>query len=259
MVSAELAAAAPSTLLLRDAGGRGAALEMAISHALLRRTARGELPSSVRIYRPAPTLAFGRSDRFRAGYPAAAEVARRHGFTPVIRLAGGHAAAYDRASLIYEEIVAGPAAVSGIRDRFRAAIELLLEALVALGADARMGELPGEYCAGEFSVNVAGATKVAGIAQRAVRGAALVSAVIAVGGGARLRAVLTDVYAALGIEWDPATAGAVEDELPGLAVDAVEQAVLAVRQRRAPLVPAALDASTLALARELVAQHVPPG
>ena len=67
-----------------------------------------------------------------------------------------------------------------------------------MGIVARVGELPGEYCAGEWSVNAAG-VKLAGTAQRSIRGASLVTAMLIVEGGARLRAALVDVYAALEI------------------------------------------------------------
>ncbi|MBS1871488.1 MAG: lipoate--protein ligase family protein [Actinobacteria bacterium] len=247
--------AAPA-LLLAGAGAGEAALDIAVSHALLRQVARGELPSLVRVYRPLPTLAFGRLDRFPPGFPAAVAAARRHGLAPIVRLAGGRAAAYDGRSLVYEEIVADAEPLPRIRQRFRDAAELLREALAVLGADARVGELPGEYCAGEFSVNVAGRTKVVGTAQRAIRGAALTSASIVVGNGAAVRAVLIDVYAALGVAWEPATAGALEDELPGVAPADVERALLAARARRGALAPAVLGEATLALARELAGEHV---
>ena len=39
-------------------------------------------------------------------------------------------------------------------------------ALQRLGLDARLGELAGEYCPGEFSVNLAGRSKVMGVGQR---------------------------------------------------------------------------------------------
>jgi octanoyl-[GcvH]:protein N-octanoyltransferase len=239
---------------LRDSAG-DAALDMAVSHALLHQVAGAEISPIVRIYRPAPTLAFGRTDRFPARYPAAVEAARRHGFAPVMRLAGGRAAAYDGASIVYEEIVADPEPLRGIRPRFRACAELLHEALIVLGADARIGELPAEYCPGEFSVNVAGRVKVVGIAQRAIRGAALVSASIVVGRGAAVRAVLADVYDALAICWDTATAGALADELPSVSPDDVQRAVLEARGRRGPLEPRTLDDTTLDLAYELVGQH----
>ena len=54
-----------STRFLREPGGRAPALDMAISQAVLEAVARGE-PGALRIYRPAPTLAFGRLDGLRA-------------------------------------------------------------------------------------------------------------------------------------------------------------------------------------------------
>jgi octanoyl-[GcvH]:protein N-octanoyltransferase len=50
--------------------------------------------------------------------------------------------------------------------------------------------------------------------------------VIVVENSAPIRKVLTDSYAALGLEWDPATAGAVDDLVPGVNVEAVVDAVL---------------------------------
>jgi octanoyl-[GcvH]:protein N-octanoyltransferase len=43
---------------------------------------------------------------------------------------------------------------------------------------------------------------------------------------APIRSVLTDSYAALGLDWDPTTAGAVNDLVPGLDVQAIEDAVI---------------------------------
>ena len=64
--------------------------------------------------------------------------------------------------------------------------------------------------------------------QRVVAGAWLFSSVIVVENSAPIRKVLTDSYAALGLDWDPATAGAANDLVPGLSVDAVTDALLAV-------------------------------
>jgi hypothetical protein len=100
-------------------------------------------------------------------------------------------------------------------------------------------------------VNAAGRLKLVGTAQRVVRGASLLGAVVLVRGGARVRAVLEDVNAALGLEWDPATAGAAEDVVPGLTVDAVERAVLDAHGE--PLAAGSLDEATVARARSLAA------
>jgi hypothetical protein len=101
--------------------------------------------------------------------------------------------------------------------------------------------------------------KVAGTAQRSIRGASLMTAAIVVEGGDRLRAALVDVYDALELDWDPRTAGAAEDVAPGVRAEAVEAAVVErLAARDAGLTEAALDAGTLALARDLAADHRPP-
>jgi hypothetical protein len=43
--------------LVRSGPAGSAALELAVSHALLTRVAAGELPSTLRVYRPAPAVA----------------------------------------------------------------------------------------------------------------------------------------------------------------------------------------------------------
>jgi octanoyl-[GcvH]:protein N-octanoyltransferase len=88
-----------------------------------------------------------------------------------------------------------------------------------------------------------------------VRGAALLTAFVLVGGGDRLRAALVDVYRELELAWDPQTAGALDDVLPGASMVAVEQALLAARARDQELTVTAIDDPTLELARELEARH----
>ncbi|HSJ18795.1 MAG TPA: hypothetical protein VK920_11935, partial [Solirubrobacterales bacterium] len=63
---------------------------------------------------------------------------------------------------------------------------------------------------------------------------------------------------ALGLDWDPATAGSVEDELGGVELAAVEDAILhRLRAAGHELVDGALDPDTLALAERLQADHDP--
>jgi octanoyl-[GcvH]:protein N-octanoyltransferase len=239
--------------LLRDSSPERPALDIAISHALLTRVAAGELGATMRLYRPGPTLAFGRLDVLRPGFRRAGAAARRHGLEPVVRLAGGHAAAYDGDSLIYEEITPQHDVTAGLHERFRDGAAVLAGALDDLGVDARVGEIPGEYCAGAYTVSASGRLKLAGIAQRAVRGAALLTAFVLVGGGDRVRAALVDVYDELGLAWDPQTAGALDDVLPGASIGAVEEALLAAGGRE--LTVAVVDEPTLELARRLEARH----
>jgi lipoate-protein ligase A len=227
------------------------ALDVAVGHALLERAARGEIGPTLRVYRPGPTCAFGRLDRLAPGFGAAVAAARAHGFAPVLRQPGGHAAAYDAGALCLDLVRPEREAMPQLQARFEAAAEWFARALRGGGVAARVGGVPGEYCPGQWTVNAAGRVKLVGTAQRVVRGASLLGAVVLVRGGARVRAVLEDVNAALGLEWDPATAGAAEDVVPGLTVDAVERTVLDAYGE--PLAAGSLDEATVARARSLAA------
>ena len=90
---------------------------------------RGELPPTLRVYRPAPAVAFGKLDTLRPGYAAAVEAARAHGYEPVLRLPGGHAAAYHADSLAIDVVWALDDPVVGTHDRFRDEGERLAGAL----------------------------------------------------------------------------------------------------------------------------------
>jgi octanoyl-[GcvH]:protein N-octanoyltransferase len=235
--------------------GEDPALDVALPHALVGLVGEGHHRPVVRGYQPAPTVAFGRRDSFLPGFGRAAAAARAHGFTPVIRGAGGRAAAYDEGCLVFDEVMPASESTTGIRRRFAAAARGQAEALRELGVDARVGEVPGEYCPGEFSVNARGCVKLIGAAQRIVRGAWLLSSVVVVEGTGRLREVLSEVYAALDLGWNPATVGAVADEAPGVSVEDVRRALLADYAARYQLVPASVGEAALARAGELLERH----
>jgi lipoate-protein ligase A len=241
--------------LLEGSAGDDPALDVALPHALLGLVAENRRAPVLRSYRPRPTVAFGRRDSFLPGFARAADAAGRRGYTPVVRGAGGRAAAYDEGCLVLDEISPADDAMTGIQARFVDAAELQARALRGIGVDARVGELPGEYCPGEFSVNARGKTKLIGAAQRIVRGAWLVSTVVVVDSGSRIKAVLEDVYAELGLEWDPATSGAVADEVPGVSVEDVRGAILAEYAERATLIRRPLATEELAAANALVGRY----
>jgi lipoate-protein ligase A len=233
-------------------------LDIAVSEALLRAVAAGGRGPVLRLWRPAAAVAFGRLDALRPGFAAACAAARRHGFEPVVRVAGGHAAAYDRESLVVDAVTPQEGTTTGLTARFEAAAAMLREALTGLGLDARVGRLEGEYCPGSHSLNLGGQLKVAGIAQRVVKGAALTSAVVTVGSGDAVRRVIAAVYAALDIAIDPALTGALQDVAPGLGVGEVQAAVLAAHRRRATLTPAPPGAELRAAAEALRGRHAVP-
>ena len=115
-----------------------------------------------------------------------------------------------------------------------------------------MGEVPGEYCPGAWSVNARGATKLVGIGQRLVAGGAHVG--VGRGGATarrRLRDLLVPVYEALELEWDPATVGSVEEEVGAIALETVEEAILAEVAKSWRLVPGELGPEVLERAERL--------
>jgi octanoyl-[GcvH]:protein N-octanoyltransferase len=239
-------------LVVRETAPRRPSLEVAVSHALVERVNEGALESVLRVYRPGPTVAFGRLDALRPGFAAAAAAARAHGFEPVLRAPGGHAVAYHEGCLGIDEVLREADPIAGMHDRFARSGELLAAALRTLGVDGRVGRVPDEFCPGDFTVNARGAVKLVGTAQRVVRHASLLAASVAVRDADSLRAVMRDVYRALELDWDPATAGGVADEVPGVDLDAVERAVLEAYGGRAD---GALDAATLDRARQLEPRH----
>ncbi|MFC3299022.1 Octanoyl-[GcvH]:protein N-octanoyltransferase [Arthrobacter agilis] len=214
-----------------DPGETGAAAELDRGITLLREAAAGTRGPVLRLYRPSPTVAFGQRDARLPGFPDAADAAAAHGYAPLVRRAGGRAAAYHRGCLVVDHIEPAPDGVAGTRARFAAFGDFFAGVLGDVGLDAHVGEVPGEYCPGEFSVHGrrggVPAVKLVGTAQRVVAGAWLFSSVVVVQDAGPLRAVLTDVYAALGLAWDPSTAGAAEDLAAGVTVDDVERALLA--------------------------------
>jgi octanoyl-[GcvH]:protein N-octanoyltransferase len=245
----------PAVDLVDGSAGADPALDVALPHALLGRVAARHRGPVLRSYRPRPTVAFGRRDSFLAGFPDAVAAAKRHAFTPVVRGAGGRAAAYDEGCLVFDLVMPAADSMNGIQARFSVEAELQARALRGLGVDARVGEVPGEYCPGEFSVNARGRTKLIGAAQRIVSGAWLLSSVVVVEPAAELRAVLEDVYAALGLEWDPATTGSVADEAAGVSIDDVRHAILEQYRQHTTLIPGSLSAPELAAANDLIARY----
>ena len=247
--------------VLQDSFPDDPALDTAVSRAMMHRVAAGELPETLRLARPAAVVAFAKRDALSPGLLAAVAAARERGFGALLRLAGGRAAIFHEGTLELAHAAPDPDAKAGIHARFEATANLIASALRQLGADARVGEVPGECCPGRWSVNTAGVRKLAGVGQRVVAGGSHTGAVIVVEGAERIREVLDPVYGALELSWDPATVGAVEDEVEGgfgSLWEAVRDALLEAYAARYELVDGTLDPDTLALARRLAPEHRPP-
>jgi octanoyl-[GcvH]:protein N-octanoyltransferase len=224
-------------------------LSTAISRTILERVAAGELPPTIRIHRPGREVAFGRQDLANPDYADAADAARATGFAAVERLAGGRAAVFTEGTIAIARAYSDPQPPKRTYARFEEMSDLIASALRELGVDARVGEVPGEYCPGAYSVNARGAVKLAGIGQRMIRGGAHMGGVVVASGGDEIAGVLVPVYEALGLDWDPATSGSVAEEL-GRQVDPgeLEEALIGELAKSYELVSSELDEETVSAA-----------
>jgi len=247
----------PALRLLTHSVPDDPALDTALSRALMLRVAAGELSETLRIARPGSIVAFGKRDAVSAGYPAAVRAAREGGFEAIERLAGGRAAVFHHDTIAFAHAVADPDPRTGVSARFDATATLVAAALARVGVDARVGEVAGEYCPGEHSVNARGRLKLMGVGQRLVAGGVHVGGVIVVDGAERVREILVPVYSALDLEWRPETTGSVAAEAPGTTWQHVVDSLLAEYGERYELEPVELDEETLELARGLAPEHVP--
>ena len=217
--------AAKGTVLLGDqAVAGGPSYDAALGLVLLRRGTGGPR-QVIRVFNPAPTAGFSRRDQLRTGFPTALRVVRERGFEPVVRGPGGRFAVYHRGSVVVDHVCLETGSAEGMHDRFEHYAVMHAEILRRLGLDARIGEVPGEYCPGKYSVNAGGVRKIVGSAQRLTREGWLFSTVIQVSGSAALREVLVPASVALGYDLDPTTVGAVEDSVPGITTAQVTTAV----------------------------------
>lgn len=134
--------------VVRQEDSLGVAGDLDFGIELLNRARRGELAPTLRLYRPRPTVAFGQRDAKLPGFQAASEACRELGFEPLIRKAGGRAAAYHRGTLVIDHIEPSADAIAGAKARFSFFGGLLAGALSRVGVQAVVGEIPGEYCPG---------------------------------------------------------------------------------------------------------------
>jgi octanoyl-[GcvH]:protein N-octanoyltransferase len=239
--------------------GHTEADELAITHALLRQASAGDLLAAHRVYSPAsPTVVFGRRDTRLPGFAAAVAAARDHGFDTAVRVVGGRVVAYTPRCVVVDHVRREPRPGEEMQRRFETYGRRCAAGLAGLGVDARVGAVPGEYCPGEQSINARGVAKLVGTAQRVVRDAWLFSALAVVDDRDAIRAVLTDVYARLGLPYDPASVGSLAAEQGSITTWQAGEVLLAAGGA-ASSTPTAVDRSTLDLAAGLVRDHLSGG
>ena len=181
------------------------AADRAVSDRLLEVATEGE--PAVRVWVPHRQVAFGRRDTRLESYERARVAAREMEFPPVERRVGGRAVAYDgETTLAFARAEPIADFREGTDERYERLTGDVERALSDLGLAVDRGEPADAFCPGSHSLRTDGG-KVAGIAQRVQRDAALVSGVLLVDATGELTAALEAVYDALGVPFDPDSVG----------------------------------------------------
>lgn len=244
--------------LITDAFPEQLGLDTAVSRTLLRQVSDGHVGEVFQLWVPHRVVAFGKRDRLERGYAQAIEAAASHNFGAIERLAGGRAAVFHEGTLAFGWTLPSNYPPSEIRSRFVMLTDLLTIVFRRLGLDdVRVGEVPGEYCPGDYSMNIGGTHKIMGVGQRLAKHAAHIGGVVVVGDAASIRNVLVPVYSHLGLSWIPETTGAIEDFAPGVSVGAVQTAIVEELSTIADVIPTSLPPATRTEAILLVPDHLP--
>lgn len=199
---------------MRRYRGRAATLaaDQAVTERLVDRVA-SEREAAVRVWRPHRQVAFGRRDAATDGYERAQEAARERDFPTVEREVGGRAVAFTGTTVAFARATPVADPRSGLGERYDAATRDLRAALADLGIAAEPGEPPDAFCPGSHSLQATGgdgqSRKIAGLAQRVRQRTALVAGLVLVADHDAVAAVLTPVYDALAVPFDPDAVGSV--------------------------------------------------
>ena len=235
------------------------ALDVAVSRALMRRVAQ---PASCRrrcaspARRPwwrSPSATRSPRATARRWRPRAAQ-----GFGAVLRLAGGRAAVFHEDTLELAHAVPDPDPRAGIQERFETEAALMRRRPGRAGRGRPRGRGAGRVLPRALERQRGRRRKLAGIGQRVVAGGAHVGTVLVVDGAARVRAVLEPVYARARAGLGSGHRGrggrrAARGQLGAGARRAAGGVRRAATSSRRP----SSTQHTLALARELAAEHRP--
>jgi octanoyl-[GcvH]:protein N-octanoyltransferase len=149
-------------------------------------------------------------------FPAAARLAEDLGFPVLVRNSGGGAVAANRGSISFSLTFPVADLRHGLFERYADGVELIASAIRRVGVAAEGGAVEGEFCPGEYSVRSGGlgGVKHSGLAQRVMRGAARLEALILVEATTDLVPVLTSFYGALGLPFRPESVGDLPATVP---------------------------------------------
>jgi len=231
-------------------------LDTTLARAVLRAVSAGELGETFRIYSPGRVLAFGKRDAIEPGFAEAAAAARQSGYTPLIRLAGGRAAVFHGNTLAFGWCLPIADPRQGIQARFEMLAQLLVGAFARVGVASAVGEIPGEYCPGRFSVHHTGGKKIMGVGQRLARKAAHLGGVIVIKDPGAINEVLEPVYGALGVDFDPAATGSLADVNPEVTATGLFGAIVAELRDVGRVVPGVLSTRLVDAGHAMLEDHL---
>lgn len=179
----------------------------------------------------------------------AVRLAGEAGFPVLIRNSGGGAVAANEGSISFSLTFPVEDLRHGLYERYAEGAELIVATLAKLGIVAEAGEVEGEFCPGAYSIRSGGyyGIKVAGLAQRVIRRAARVEALVLITKTAELRRTLERFYGALGLSFRPESVA----DLPETDVHAAIEALMEVVRERYGAKEAELDEDILLRARSL--------
>ncbi len=219
-----------------------------LQQTVIEETAAGERGPTALLWTSSKYVAATHLETRLAGFGAAARLAEGLGFPVLVRNSGGGAVAANEGSISFSLTFPVEDLRSGLFERYGEGAEVVISALRRLGVEAEAGEVEGEFCPGAYSVRSGGpgGIKVAGLAQRVVRRAARLEALILVRKTAGLIPVLEGFHGALGLPFRPGSVG----DLPVNTGRVISALVEEIRERYAG-VSAQVPRDTLLRARSL--------
>ena len=161
----------------------------------------------VRAWTPHRQVAFGRRDARADGYERARRAATERGYPTYERDVGGRAVAYTGNTVAFLRLEPTDDGRQGVDARYEAALAAVRRGLGSVDVAAEQGEPPDAFCPGGHSLSADG--KLVGLAQRVSAGVAQVAGIAVVRDHERIADVLTGVYDALGVPFDPDSVGSV--------------------------------------------------
>ncbi len=241
--------------VLSNASTGDGPLDTATSRAILQAVSRGDMGETFEIGSTSRIVAFGKHDTTSPSFAEAVRVAVDHGFQPTVRIAGGRAAVFHETTLRFGWTRTVDDPTTEIHEGFRQMSTMVTDTLATFGVHGVVGEIPGEYCPGSYSVHIAG-RKVMGVGQRLIRNAAHVGGVVVVANSEAINDVLIPIYRLLDLPLDPSVTGSIADAIPIVVKDFADTLVARVAQGR-PAAEIALSDSVCEEALRFRPDHDP--